>query len=59
MIIFRFIIPTEVPTKQLSGSCEREGEKLHRYQDTAELKTKLKEFIHAIYFKYLLVNPKG
>jgi len=55
----RFIIPTEVPTTQLSGSGDRQGEKLHRYKDVVELKTKLKEFIHAIYFKYLLVNPKG
>jgi len=55
----RFIIPTEVPTKQLSGGGERAGEKLHFYKDSLELKTKLKEFIHAIYFKYLLVNPKG
>jgi len=55
----RFIIPTEVPTKALSGGGERGEEKLHQYKDSLELKTKLKEFIHAIYFKYLLVNPKG
>lgn len=55
----RFIIPTEVPTKQLSASGENDGDRLHRYKDVAELKTKLKEFIHAVYFKYLLVNPKG
>jgi len=55
----RFIIPTEVPTKQLGGGGEKEGEKLHRYNNALELKEKLKEFIHAIYFKYLLVNPKG
>lgn len=54
----RFIIPTEVPTKQLSGAGGG-GEKLHLYKDSLELKTKLKDFIHAIYFKYLLVNPKG
>jgi len=54
----RFIIPTEVPTKQLGG-VSGGGEKLHDYKDSLELKTKLKDFIHAIYFKYLLVNPKG
>ena len=48
-----------MPTKQLSGNAGRTGEKLHQYKDVVELKTKLKEFIHAVYFKYLLVNPKG
>jgi len=57
----RFIIPTVVPRGGLGvdTSGGDEGERLHQYKHAVDLKEKLKQFIHAVYFKYLLVNPKS
>ncbi|XP_054716321.1 actin-related protein 10-like [Uloborus diversus] len=49
----RFIIPTEVNHPH-SGKCV----KVWEYQGKEDLYVILKEFVHKLYFKYLVVNPK-